>query len=573
MKKLFTILAIASAIFTSCQKLEQDTYLTVERYMLEFAAEGEVRTLNIKTNGNPSIVSPSWISHKIENSGDEEWIIFLTCSSNETKDTKNGVLKISCDNQRKHISLRQPSSSSAATDTEKPNDNSSADNPGDNPNSVENTSSQVVSHILSMNGKNMLYSISKTDNSVKMTYLENWTSGRVPAANELKVIEVPNDLLRGFADEKNSVIFHFATGGSSKINVVDFPMEVVLDKKSISTEIYDLVNGGTKKDTVNFTVICPRPELVKIDFYPKEDKGCYTDCWSYMTNVVDDAFTGNVIICQNYTDFWNDETFYFTLEINNRISSTNKTVKIPYYSVNNQPGITKEEIRKGLVALYNACNGKNWTNQKNWLSNKDVAEWEGVEINENSERYYIEVKQSKIPIRVFSIDLECNNLSGTIPAEFWNICGKGCEGINFSRNDLTNNTIPSSFWGEFIGSVNFNQTNIEVSLDDAIKSAKNLSELSFTKTRCIAPTKKFFDTKFPCLRNLFAEFATPSPLPDNMVNFKYNAPELFMGSFKNVTSYPNNLNEYWTHVYYFLINGKKVANNPDVVGPGDSIFG
>ena len=122
MKKLFTILAIASAIFTSCQKLEQDTYLTVEKYMLEFAAEGEVRTLDIKTNGNLSIVSPSWISYKIENSGDEEWVIFLTCSSNETKDVKNGVLKISCDDQRKHISLRQLSSSSAATDAEKPNE-------------------------------------------------------------------------------------------------------------------------------------------------------------------------------------------------------------------------------------------------------------------------------------------------------------------------------------------------------------------------------------------------------------------------------------------------------------------
>ena len=58
-----------------------------------------------------------------------------------------------------------------------------------------------------------------------------------------------------------------------------------------------------------------------------------------------------------------------------------------------------------------------------------------------------------------------------------------------------------------------------------------------------------------------------------MVNFKYNAPELFMGSFENVTSYPNNLNEYWTHVYWFFINGKLVVNNPDVVGPGDSIFG
>ena len=563
---LLLLLLIAAAASASCKKLEKDTYLSIDKYMIEFNSEDGIRTLELTTNGTPSVVTPSWVSHQIENSGDEQWTLVLKCTENTTSDVRNGILRVESGNAWKAVSLRQNQK------TQTTPDNNTSD-PENNTDGTEDVTPQVISDLLSMNGKNMLYSISKTDRSVKMTYLENWISGRVPAADDLKVIEVPNDLLRGFADEKNSVIFYFATGGSSKINVVDFPMEVVLDKESISTEIYDLVNGGTKKDTVNFTVICPRPELVKIDFYPKNDKGCYTDCWSYMTNVVDDAFTGNVIICQNYTDFRDDETFYFTLEINNRISSTNKTVKIPYYSVNNQPGITKEEIRKGLVALYNACNGKSWANQKNWLSNKDITEWEGVEINENSELYYIEVKQSKIPIRVFSVDLESNNLSGTIPAEFWNICGKGCEGINFSRNDLTNNTIPSSFWGEFIGSINFNQTNIEVSLDDAIKCAKSLSELNFKKTKCIAPTKKFFDTKFPCLRNLFAEFATPSPLPDNMVNFKYNAPELFMGSFENVISYPNNLNEYWTHVYWFYINGKKVVNNPDVVGPGDSIFG
>ena len=574
MKKLFTILAIASAIFTSCQKLEQDTYLTVEKYMLEFAAEGEVRTLDIKTNGNLSIVSPSWISYKIENSGDEEWVIFLTCSSNETKDVKNGVLKISCDDQRKHISLRQLSSSSAATDAEKPNDNSSADNSGDNPNSVENISSQIVSQLLAMNGKNMLYSISKTDRSVKMTYLENWTSGRVPTADDFKVIEVPNDLLRGFADDKNSVIFHLTTGGSSKINVVDFPMEVTLRQNSISSELFDLVNGSKTKDTINFSVICPRPEFIKMEPNPECIDGfSWYNCWSTRSNIINGIFDGQIII----TATWSTEkitNYHWTFSLTHSFPSLNKTVNIPYKIINNQPGITKEEIRNGLVALYNACNGKNWTNKKNWLSNKDITEWEGVQICEHgADVDNITINGYEIPIRVFDIDLEYNNLSGIIPQEFWDICNKGCAYINLSRNNLSGNVIPSNFWGEFMNYVNLNQTNIEVTLDDAIKSAAKLDKLELSDTKCTAPTEKFFDTKFPLLKQLYVDFATPSPLPNNMVNFKYNAPNLFMGSFKNVTSYPNNLNSYWTHVYLFYINGKRVVENKDVVGPGDSIFG
>lgn len=561
MKRFITLLsALSVLVTTSCQKLEQDTYLTVEKYMLEFSSEGEVCTLGIKTNGTPSVVSPSWVSHEIENTEDEEWTIFLTCTSNETKEDKNGVLKISCADQRKHVLLRQ-----LCSNTGKPNDNSSSE---------ESTTSPIVSQLLSMNGKNMLQSISKTKSSVKMTYLENWTSGNIPTANDLKVIEVPNDLLRDFADEKNSVIFYFASGGSSKINVVDFPMEVTLRQNSISSELFDLVNGGRTKDTINFSVICPRPEFIKIEPNPECIDGfSWYNCWSTSSDVINGIFNGQIIISAT----WSTEktpNYHWSFSLTHRFASLYETVNVPYNIINNQPGITKEEIRKGLVALYNSCNGKNWTKQKNWLSDKDITEWEGIEINERgADTYSITINGYEIPIRVFSVDLEYNNLSGTIPQEFWDICDKGCEGINLSRNDLTNNTIPSKFWGKFLNCVNFNQTNINLSLDDATKSASTLADVRFFSTMCTAPTQKFFNTQFPNLIKLFVDFATPSPLPDNMVKFKYNAPNLFMGSFKNVTSYPDNLNEYWTHVYLFYINGKKVVENKDVVGPGDSIFG
>ena len=564
---LLLLLLIAAAASASCQKLEKDTYISIDKYMIEFGSEGGIRTLELKTNGTPSVVTPSWVSHQIENSGDEQWTLVLKCTENTTSDVRNGILRVDSGNARKSVSLRQNQKIQTTPD----NNTSDTEN---NTDGTEDVTSQVISELLSMNGKNMLYSISKTDRFVKMTYLENWTSGRVPTADDFKVIEVPNDLLRGFADDKNSVIFHLTTGGSSKINVVDFPMEVTLRQNSISSELFDLVNGGKTKDTINFSVICPRPEFIKMEPNPECIDGfSWYNCWSTRSNIINGIFDGQIIV----TATWSTEkitNYHWTFSLTHSFPSLNKTVNIPYKIINNQPGITKEEIRNGLVALYNACNGKNWTNKKNWLSNKDITEWEGVQICEHgADVDNITINGYEIPIRVFDIDLEYNNLSGIIPQEFWDICNKGCAYINLSRNNLSGNVIPSNFWGEFMNYVNLNQTNIEVTLDDAIKSAAKLDKLELSDTKCTAPTEKFFDTKFPLLKQLYVDFATPSPLPNNMVNFKYNAPNLFMGSFKNVTSYPNNLNSYWTHVYLFYINGKRVVENKDVVGPGDSIFG
>ena len=37
-----------------------------------------------------------------------------------------------------------------------------------------------------------------------------------------------------------------------------------------------------------------------------------------------------------------------------------------------------ETDRTALVALYNATDGANWTNNTNWLTNEAISEWHGV---------------------------------------------------------------------------------------------------------------------------------------------------------------------------------------------------
>lgn len=59
--------------------------------------------------------------------------------------------------------------------------------------------------------------------------------------------------------------------------------------------------------------------------------------------------------------------------------------------------------RDALAALHGATSGENWTNDANWLSDRPLDEWHGVETDADG--------------RVTSVDLPENGLVGTIPAE------------------------------------------------------------------------------------------------------------------------------------------------------------
>lgn len=63
--------------------------------------------------------------------------------------------------------------------------------------------------------------------------------------------------------------------------------------------------------------------------------------------------------------------------------------------------------RNALMALYNKTKGKQWTNKKNWGSDKPVSEWYGVEVDENG--------------RVVSLNLSQNNLNGSIPESLYDL--------------------------------------------------------------------------------------------------------------------------------------------------------
>ena len=68
---------------------------------------------------------------------------------------------------------------------------------------------------------------------------------------------------------------------------------------------------------------------------------------------------------------------------------------------------TSASDRAALVALYNATEGPNWSNDTNWLGNTPLEEWHGVSTDGDG--------------RVVELHLPGNGLSGTIPNELGNL--------------------------------------------------------------------------------------------------------------------------------------------------------
>ena len=77
--------------------------------------------------------------------------------------------------------------------------------------------------------------------------------------------------------------------------------------------------------------------------------------------------------------------------------------------------------REVLVALYNATDGANWTDNTNWLSTAPLGEWHGVTVDESG--------------RVTELHLSAKQLSGTIPVELGRL--SGLEVLSLDGNQLS----------------------------------------------------------------------------------------------------------------------------------------
>ncbi len=119
-----------------------------------------------------------------------------------------------------------------------------------------------------------------------------------------------------------------------------------------------------------------------------------------------------------------------------------------------------EQDSLALVALYNATDGPNWTNNSNWLSGP-VLTWQGI---------------SGTNGRVFSISLSNNRLSGNIPTEIGQLTG--LISLNLTNNQLTG-TIPSELWQlPILAGLGLNNNQLTGSLTAEIGQIANLENIA-----------------------------------------------------------------------------------------------
>ena len=116
---------------------------------------------------------------------------------------------------------------------------------------------------------------------------------------------------------------------------------------------------------------------------------------------------------------------------------------IPEYSVSNCTDTRPEWYVLG--SLYNSTNGRDWTNNGNWLSEAPLDQWYGVTTDEEGRVTALDLKDNslfgELPpglgqlSRLASLNLSRNSLSGTIPSELGQLTT--LTSIDLSGNDLS----------------------------------------------------------------------------------------------------------------------------------------
>ena len=151
-----------------------------------------------------------------------------------------------------------------------------------------------------------------------------------------------------------------------------------------------------------------------------------------------------------------------------------------------EPGDPEDPInpdRAVLVALYEATDGDNWTDNTNWLSDAPLGEWFGVTTNANGRVTRLELDENALSgslpaslgnlTHLQELDLSDNELSGVLPASLGNLTN--LQRLSFFRNqfsgslpawlgNLTNLQWLSLSWNAFSGSLPAwlgNLTNLE----------------------------------------------------------------------------------------------------------------
>ena len=122
-----------------------------------------------------------------------------------------------------------------------------------------------------------------------------------------------------------------------------------------------------------------------------------------------------------------------------------------------------DEDEPPLVALYNATDGADWTDNTNWLSDGSLDDWYGVTTDAKG--------------RVTTLDLSDNQLSGAIPGELGNL--SNLERLYLSFNQLS--AIPKELGNlSSLRSLSVSSNQLSGAIPGELGNLSNLERLSLT---------------------------------------------------------------------------------------------
>lgn len=230
------------------------------------------------------------------------------------------------------------------------------------------------------------------------------------------------------------------------------------------------------------------------------------------------------------------------------------TVKITatYGSVSATVGVsvmTSDLDKAVLIALYNATNGPNWTNNDNWLSEAPVGDWHGVETDGDD--------------RVVELRLTQNNLEGPIPAELGSL--DRLEALDFWNNRL-NGTIPPEL-GQLsdLGTLWLAGNELTGSIPPELGKLKNLWQMSLAGNQLSGNIPGALGRAAGLSTLFLSNNALSGPIPSEFGQLK-NLWELYINNNRLSGEIPSALGQL-TRLTHLLL-----SNNPDLSGALPSTF-
>ncbi len=198
------------------------------------------------------------------------------------------------------------------------------------------------------------------------------------------------------------------------------------------------------------------------------------------------------------------------------------------------PTMAQADDKATLVAFYRSTGGDDWTTRTNWNDDsKDISEWFGVSTNANG--------------RVFSLELDQNNLTGNIPAALGSLTS--LTHLHLSRNSLTGR-IPKELGNlTSLYTLNLHTNNLTGGIPPELGNLANLSQLL-----------------------LGGNANLRGPIPPELGNLA-NLSELFLFGNGHTGALPNELGNLDNLLTLFLSSNSLTGNIPKELGNLTNLIG